>query len=74
MTVKNDKMDLSKCRLIKAARNKLGLSQLQLANNIGVGVRYIQKVENGEAALGSMSAKLFISLSDCLKIDPHELL
>lgn len=73
MTAINNETDLSKCQLIKAARNKLGLSQLQLANAIGIGVRYIQKVENGEASPGDMSAKLLIALADCLEIDPHDL-
>lgn len=59
---------------LSAFRVSAGLTQQQLADASGVNIRQIQRVENGEADIGNISAKNLLALSDALGIDPRQLL
>lgn len=64
---------LTDCPL-KAARQKAGMTQQQLADASGVYVRQIQKVENGESEIGNMTLANAAALAEALGVDVKELL
>lgn len=57
--------------LLRAARKKAGLSQIQLAKKLGVYKTYVSKYEKGERRLDVVE---FLAVAKALKLDPSELL
>ena len=55
-------------RMLRAARNKEALTQLQLAQMTGIPQRHISEMEHGKRAIGKERAK---KLAEALKIDYH---
>lgn len=56
------------------ARRGSGLEQKQLAEQAGVNIRLVQKVEGGESEAGNLTARNLLALADALGVDPHELI
>ena len=59
---------------IKYARKAARMTQQQLADESGVNIRQIQRVESGASQAGNLTAKNLIAIADALGIDPHELI
>lgn len=59
---------------IKEARKAARMTQQQLADQSGVNIRQIQRVESGASQAGNLTAKNLIAIADALGIDPHELI
>lgn len=55
-------------------RTKRGMTQTKLAEESGVNIRQIQKIEAGEIEPGNVSARNIIALSEALGINPKNLL
>lgn len=55
-------------------RREKGLTQAQLSDRSGVGIRQIRRVESGESDAGNLTAKNLLALADALNVDPHQLL
>lgn len=55
-------------------RIQKGLTQQQLANTAGVNIRLIQKVENGEAQTGNLTARNLLAIANALNVEPKELI
>lgn len=56
------------------ARRGAGLEQKQLAEQAGVNIRLVQKVEGGESEAGNLTARNLLAMADALGVDPHELI
>lgn len=56
------------------SRRACGMTQQQLADKAGVGLRLIQKLERGEAQPGNLTARNLLSISDALGVDPRRLI
>lgn len=56
---------------IKTARQSAGLTQKQLADQTGINVRQIQKVESGDIKLSNLTAGNYIALCQALDLDPN---
>lgn len=59
---------------IKDARKAARMTQQQLADESGVNIRQIQRVESGASQAGNLTAKNLIAIADALGIDPHKLI
>lgn len=59
---------------IKESRKAARMTQQQLADQSGVNVRQIQRVESGESLAGNLTAKNLIAIADALSVDPHNLI
>ena len=59
--------------MLRAARKKLGFSQLQLATELDVQVRQYQRLEYGEQPFSSVNIRLGLRICRILQIDPYEL-
>lgn len=59
---------------VKFHRVAMEMTQKQLAQASGVNIRQIQRVENGEADAGNLTAKNLLAIADALGVDPHGLL
>ncbi len=59
---------------IKEARKAARMTQQQLADESGVNVRQIQRMESGESLAGNLTAKNLIAIADALGVDPHSLI
>lgn len=59
---------------LKKFRQAADLTQKELADKTGINIRQIQKYESGEYALGNMTAKTLLAISDALGVDPHVLI
>lgn len=57
---------------IKAARLDAGLTQTKLATSVGITLRQIQRVENGESDPGALAARTLLAIADLLGADPHD--
>lgn len=55
-------------------RLKSGMTQSELAQESGVYIRQIQKVESGEIETGNMAGKNLLALADALRVDAKDLL
>lgn len=55
-------------------RGRKGLTQKALAEQSGVNIRQIQKIEAGEIVAGNVSARNILALADALEVDPHDLI
>lgn len=55
---------------VKNQRNKIEITQADLADSIGVHSRYIQKIEAGEA---NISHIMLYKLAKALRVQPSEL-
>lgn len=56
------------------ARQVAGMTQKQLAEQSGVNIRQIQRVELGEAEAGNLTAKNLMAIAAALEIDPQALI
>lgn len=56
---------------VRRGRERLGLTQEELAEGLDIAVRYVQQIERGVAGL---SLALFLELADYLKVKPQSLL
>ena len=59
--------------LLKAQREKLGLTQQQVADTIAVHIRQYQRFESGERSISGMSFRIGVAIADVLELDVHEL-
>lgn len=59
---------------IKEARISSHMTQKQLADESGVYIRQIQRVEYGASEAGNLTARNFLAIAKALNIDPYELL
>lgn len=59
---------------IKEARKAACMTQQQLADESGVNIRQIQRVESGESLAGNLTARNLIAIADALGVDPHSLI
>lgn len=59
---------------IKEARTNARITQQQLADESGVNIRQIQRVESGESLAGNLTARNLIAIADALGVDPHSLI
>lgn len=55
------------------SRRMAGMTQAELAEESGVNIRQIQRVELGEAEAGNLTAKNLISIADALHVDIRRL-
>ncbi len=55
-------------------RRGAGLAQKDLADQAGVNIRLVQKIEGGEYKTENLTAKNILALADALGVDPHELI
>lgn len=56
------------------ARRASTMTQPELAEKSGVNVRLVQKVENGEALAGNLTARNLLALADALGVDAKSLI
>lgn len=80
--------DCTKCSLVSYGRDcynrpitKLewyrllsGTTQAKLAAMTGISTRTIQRIENGEAGVATMTVKNLLAIADALEVDIKELL
>ncbi len=59
--------------MLRSARKKIGLSQLQLATELEVQVRQYQRLEYGEQPFSSVNIRLGLKICRILQIDPYDL-
>jgi transcriptional regulator with XRE-family HTH domain len=59
----------SEASIIKNAREKLGMTQQQVADKAGINLRQYQRFEGGERNLTSSSFNIGCSVLEALKID-----
>ena len=59
----------SEASVLKQAREKLGLTQKQVANKAGIQLRQYQRFENAERNLTSSSFNIGCSVLEALEID-----
>lgn len=59
---------------LRRYRKAAGLTQMQLAEQIGCPYRLVQKYEYGEYLFENMTIKTFAKLAKALNIDPREAL
>ena len=60
-------------KILRSARKKTGLSQLQLATELDVQVRQYQRLEYGEQPFSSINIRVGLKLCRILQIDPYDL-
>ena len=60
-------------QILRSARKKSGLSQLQLATELDVQVRQYQRLEYGEQPFSSVNISLGLKICRILQIDPYDL-
>ena len=60
-------------QILRSARKKSGLSQLQIATELGVQVRQYQRLEYGERPFSSVNIRVGLTLCSILQIDPYDL-
>lgn len=60
--------------MLKELRQAAHLTQKALAEEAGMNISQIQKLESGEIAIANITAKNFLALADALGVDPHTLL
>ena len=59
--------------MLRTAREKAGLTQLQLATELDVQVKQYQRLEYGERSFSSVNIRLGLKICRILQIDPYEL-
>jgi transcriptional regulator with XRE-family HTH domain len=59
---------------IKSARQSAGLTQKQLADQTGINIRQIQKIEAGDIKLSNLTAVNYLRLCRALDLDPWQIL
>lgn len=60
-------------QMLRSARKKLGLSQLQLAIELDIQPRQYQRLEYGERPFSSVNIRLGLRICRFLQIDPFDL-
>ena len=60
-------------QILRAARKKSGLSQLQVAAELDVQVRQYQRLEYGERPFSSVNIRVGLTLCRILHLDPYDL-
>lgn len=61
-------------KILRTARKKAGLSQLQLATELNMQVRQYQRLEYGERHFSSVNIRVGLELCRILQIDPYDLI
>ena len=76
----NSKFDLSgyevvkqEHTILKERREKLGLTQQQVADAASINIRQYQKFESGERGINGTSFRIGVAIADVLELDVHEL-
>lgn len=59
---------------LKEARQAAGLTQRKLAEEAGVNMSLIAKLEGGVYNPGNITARSYMGICDALGIDPHDFL
>ncbi len=65
--------DTREAQMLRSARKRSGLSQLQLATELDVQVRQYQRLEYGERPFSSVNIRLGLKICRILQIDPYDL-
>jgi transcriptional regulator with XRE-family HTH domain len=60
---------LSEASMLRNARNKLGMTQQQIADKAGIQLRQYQRFESGERNLTSSSFNIGCSVLEALQLD-----
>ena len=60
-------------QILRSARKKSGLSQLQIATEVGVQVRQYQRLEYGERPFSSVNIRVGLTLCRILQLDPFDM-
>ena len=60
-------------QILRSARKKSGLSQLQLATALDVQVRQYQRLEYGEQPFSSVNIRVGLTLCRILQLDPFDM-
>ena len=60
-------------QILRSARKKSGLSQMQLATELDVQVRQYQRLEYGEQPFSTVNIRLGLKICHILQIDPYDL-
>lgn len=58
---------------IKKRREKLGLTQQQVADLVSVSTRQYQRFETGERQISGTAFRIGVAIADVLELDVHEL-
>ena len=56
------------------ARMRAGMTQPELAQESGVNIRQLARVEGGESDAGNLSGRNLLAIADALDVDPHDLI
>ena len=68
-----NRIETREMKILRTARKKSGLSQLQLATALDVQVRQYQRLEYGERPFSSVNIRLGLIICLILQIDPYDL-
>jgi len=60
--------------ILKKRREKLGLTQRQVADIASIDIRLYQRLESGERQISRTSFRIGVAIADVLKLDVHELI
>ena len=69
-----NRIETREMKILRTARKKSGLSQLQLATELNMQVRQYQRLEYGERPFSSVNIRVGLELCRILQIDPYELI
>jgi len=67
------RVETRETQILRSARKKSGLSQLQLATELDVQVRQYQRLEYGEQPFSTVNIRLGLKICHILQIDPYDL-
>ena len=59
--------------ILKKRREKLGLTQRQVADIVSIDIRLYQRLESGERQISRTSFRIGVAIADVLELDVHEL-
>lgn len=69
----NHGLERPKFSLLKAQRERLGMTQQQIADIASINIRLYQRLESGERALSRTSFRIGVAVADALELDVHDL-
>ena len=67
------RMEMRESQILRSARKKSGLSQLQLATELDMQVRQYQRLEYGERPFSSVNIRVGLTLCRILQLDPFDM-
>lgn len=59
--------------ILKIQREKIGLTQQQVADIASITIRHYQRLESGERQISQTAFSVGVAIADVLKLDVHEL-